>query len=128
MKVTLHLDTNPPWPDLLHAIGGGPILVADGRLCVNSGPERFRSDITYGAHPRSAVGIAANGDIILLAVQGPGLTLTELAAVLLKLGAKDAMNLDGGGSTTLVVKGKVLNNPADGCQRAVSNALLVVKG
>ena len=128
MTAALHMDTNPPWPNLLHAVGGGPILVVDGKVCVNSGPERFRSDVAYGSHPRSAVGIATNGDIILLAVQRPGLTLTELAAVLVKLGAKDAMNLDGGGSTTLVVKGKVLNAPADGCQRAVSNALLVVKG
>lgn len=128
MKVTLHLDTNPTWPNLQHAVGGGPILVMDGSVCVNSSAERFRSDIAYGSRPRSAVGIAADGDVILLAVQSPGLTLTELASVLVKLGAKDAMNLDGGGSTTLVVKGKVLNAPSDGCQRAVSNALLVTKG
>jgi exopolysaccharide biosynthesis protein len=54
-------------------------------------------------------------------------TLTELANILLRMGARDAMNFDGGGSTAMVVQGRVLNLPSDGCERAVSNALLVVK-
>ena len=126
-RITLHPDTNPNWPGLLNAVGGGPILVAEGKLCVNGKAERFRADITQSCRPRTAVGLAANGDVILLAIQNPGVTLTELANILLKLGARDAMNLDGGGSTTMVVNGKVLNAPSDGSERAVSNALLVVK-
>lgn len=127
-KVRLDLQTNPDWPDLLHAIGGGPILVSGGKVCVNGAAERFRNDITIGSRPRSAVGLAANGDVILIAIQNPGVTLKELAAILVKLGACNAMNLDGGGSTAMVVNGKLLNAPGDGCERAVSNALLVVKG
>lgn len=127
-KVNLAMRTNPNWEGLQHAVGGGPMLIVDGKIAVNGSAERFRTDITVGSRPRSAVGLTAGGEVILLAVQKPGLTLRELATVLLKLGAYKAMNLDGGGSTTMVVDGKVLNAPGDGCERAVSNALLVVKG
>lgn len=126
-KVVLHPDTNPHWPGLLHAVGGGPILVADGKVHITGQAERFRADITQSCRPRTAVGLSAKGEVILLAIQNPGVTLTELANILLKLGARDAMNLDGGGSTAMVVGGRVLNFPSDGCERAVSNALLVVK-
>jgi hypothetical protein len=126
-KVRLDLQTNPVWPNLLHAIGGGPILVSGGKVCVNGAAERFRNDITIGSRPRSAVGLTANGEVILVAIQNPGVTLKELAGILIKLGACSAMNLDGGGSTAMVVNGKLLNEPGDGCERAVSNALLVVK-
>jgi len=57
---------------------------------------------------------------------GRGVTLTELAQILVKLGARDAMNLDGGGSTTVVQGDQVINHPRDDRLRAVSNALLVV--
>ena len=57
---------------------------------------------------------------------GGGVTLGELAQILVKLGARDAMNLDGGGSTTVVQGDQVINHPRDGGLRAVSNALLVV--
>ena len=126
-KVKLHLKTSPLWPNLRHAIGGGPVLVVDGQVCVNGQAERFRSDVTASCRPRSAVGLAANGEVILLAVQNPGMTLKELAATMVKLGARSAMNLDGGGSTAIVVGGQLLNDPSDGCERAVSNAVLVVK-
>jgi hypothetical protein len=126
----LNLGTDPPWPGLLHAIGGGPRLVANGAKYITSATEHFRSDVAYGAAPRTAVGVTAGGDVLLVAVDGRqagysvGATLGELADFLIKLGAKDAMNLDGGGSTTLVVRGRVVNRPSDGGQRRVSNALL----
>ncbi|MEN6546117.1 MAG: phosphodiester glycosidase family protein [Armatimonadia bacterium] len=126
-SVKLHLQTAPQWPNLRHAIGGGPVLVVDGQVCVNGQAERFRSDVTASCRPRSAVGLSATGEVILLAVQNPGMTLKELAATMVKLGARSAMNLDGGGSTAIVVGGQLLNDPSDGCERAVSNAVLVVK-
>jgi hypothetical protein len=126
-RTSLSLETDPPWPGLWQAVGGGPLLVQAGQVNVTAGEERFRPDVTGGARPRSAVGLTATGDLLLLAVQKPGLTLSELAGAMLKLGARDAMNLDGGGSTTLVVEGRVLNTPGDGYERAVSNALVVLR-
>lgn len=125
---TLSLDTDPSWPGLWQAVGGGPLLVQDGHLNVTAKEERFRGDVAGGARPRSAVGLTGDGQLLLLAVQEPGLTLGELASVMLKLGARDAMNLDGGGSTALVVQGQLLNTPADGYERSVSNALLLFAG
>lgn len=118
----------PPWPagDLLQA---GPALVADGLPIVREGEDRegfsagnaqFDSDITAGRHPRAAIG---HDDTRLLAVategRAPGeagLTLPELAELMAALGAREAINLDGGGSTTLVVGGRLVNKPreADG--------------
>lgn len=126
-KVKLVLETNPRWPDLWQAIGGGPLLISNGQVSVNGHAERFRSDVTNGCRPRSAVGLTQQGEVMLVAVEEPGMTLGELAKVMLKMGATRAMNLDGGGSTAIVVNGRLLNVPGDGCERAVSNALLVVK-
>ena len=126
-KVRLRLETSPRWPGLWQAIGGGPLLVADGRVVVNGKAERFRDDVVVGCRPRSAVGLTARGEVVLVAVETPGMTLRELATALVKMGVALAMNLDGGGSTALVVNGRLLNAPGDGCERAVSNALLVVK-
>jgi hypothetical protein len=125
-RVEVKLQCQPEWPDLYQALGGGPLLVVDGQVRVNGQQERFRNDVTTGSRPRSAVGLTATGEIILLAVENPGLTLTEVASIMVKAGAQSAMNLDGGGSTAFVVGDKLLNRPADGCERAVSNALLVL--
>lgn len=126
-KARLSLDTSPSWPGLYQALGGGPLLVQAGRVNVTAAQERFRPDVTNGSRPRSALGLTEQGELILLAVESPGLTLQELASVMVKLGAREAMNLDGGGSTALVVQGRLLNRPGDGCERAVSNALLVLE-
>lgn len=127
-KARLSLGTSPAWPELYQAVGGGPLLVQAGRINVTAREERFRPDVTSGSRPRSALGLTAGGELILLAIQNPGVTLGELASIMAKLGARDAMNLDGGGSTALVVQGRLLNQPSDGCERAVSNALLVFEG
>jgi len=126
-KAKLRLETTPRWPDLWQALGGGPVLVDGGRVAVNGSAERFRSDVVVGCRPRSAVGLTSKGEVVLVAVEEPGMTLRELAGVLVKLGVVRAMNLDGGGSTAMVVNGRLLNVPGDGCERSVSNALLVVK-
>jgi hypothetical protein len=112
---------SPPG-DLVQA---GPLLVAGGELAFRAGDDRegfstgagqFDSDITDGRHPRAALGVA-DGEVIFVACDGrrtgvdAGLSMPELAAVLLQLGARDAINLDGGGSTTLVHRGHLLNRP-----------------
>lgn len=112
-----------PAGDLLQA---GPALVADGRVLVREGedPEgfsagraQFDSNITDGRHPRAAVGV---DDEHLLAVvcegraaHDAGLTLAELASLMAGLGVREAINLDGGGSASLVVDGALVNRPRD---------------
>jgi phosphodiester glycosidase len=108
--------------DLLQA---GPMLVADGRIVFDRGEDhegfsaasgQFDSDITDGRHPRAAIGVSER-DLHLVTCDGrrsgvdAGLTLEELAEFMLALGCIDAMNLDGGGSTTLVHRGHLLNRP-----------------
>jgi hypothetical protein len=81
-------------------------------------------------HPRTVVGVDARGTIWLAAVDGRqlgyslGMTFAELERLCDRLSLTDALNLDGGGSTTMAVKGKVVNRPSDG-SRAVSDALIV---
>ena len=126
----------PDWlqQDIVHAVGGGPRLLRAGQLDITAEMERFQADITQGRAPRTALGITAAGELLLVAVNGRqnnisiGMTLTELAGLLRDLGAIDAMNLDGGGSSTMVVRDVVLNAPSDGLPRPVSNALLVWAG
>ena len=130
---TLRIATSPAWPGLRHAIGGGPRLVADGRPHNTAGSEAFRSDIASGAAPRTAIGVLPNGDVLLVVADGrqqgysAGLTLDEMAHFLVKQGVRDAMNLDGGGSSTLVVSGRLANRPSGGGERRVSNALLAFR-
>ena len=120
------------------AVGGFPVLVADSALLPDL-------DSAGGAgfapvrHPRTAVGIASGGRrLLLVTVDGrqlpysDGMTLRELAGLLLGFGAAEALNLDGGGSTTLVVRERggalaIANRPSDReGERPVANALAVV--
>jgi hypothetical protein len=110
-----------PPGDLVQA---GPLLVRDGRSVIggddgegfSAGAGQFDSDITAGRYPRCALGV---GDDELLAVccdgrrsgVDAGLELGELARLLVSFGARDAINLDGGGSATLVHRGHLLNRP-----------------
>jgi Phosphodiester glycosidase len=112
-----------PAGDLLQA---GPMLVADGRSLIRSGEDlegfsagsrQFDSDITEGRYPRAALGVSA-GELIAVACEGradheAGLTMGELATAMRDLGAVDAINLDGGGSASLVVDGALLNTPRE---------------
>jgi hypothetical protein len=111
-----------PRGDLLQA---GPLLVDGGRPCVEGDPEgfgagahQFDSDITVGRHPRAALGVTREGRLLAVACDGraddeAGLTLGELAEALAALGAVDALNLDGGGSTSLVCAGRLRNVPRE---------------
>ncbi len=128
----VELRTKPNWPNLRHAIGGGPRLVKNGQVFITADIEGFASDVWAGRAPRTAVGIRPNGQMLLVTVDGrqpgisEGVTLRELANLMIKLGARDAMALDGGGSTTFWLKGQIMNRPSDGVERRVSNALVVI--
>jgi Phosphodiester glycosidase len=112
-----------PRGDLLHA---GPMLVARGRPLVREGADaegfsagsrQFDSDITAGRYPRAALGLSAR-ELIAVVCDGradeeAGLTMAELAAAMAGLGAAAAINLDGGGSASLVVGGVLVNTPRE---------------
>lgn len=131
LQVEMALSTDWLNQGINHIVSGGPRLVKEGKVFITSEAERFKSDITQGRAPRSALGVTADQKLILVAVTGRqpsrsiGLTLNELAQLMIKLGAKEAMNLDGGGSTTLLVQGEIVNSPSDGQERKVSNALVI---
>jgi exopolysaccharide biosynthesis protein len=80
------------------------------------------------------VGVTATGKILLVVVDGRqprwslGPTSSEFAQIMADLGAVTALNLDGGGSSEMVVEGEVVNRPSDGHERAITNAILVLPG
>lgn len=104
----------------------GPVLVLDGSPAVAEGDDaegfsaaahQFDSDITHGRYPRAALALAGD-QLLAVACDGrsshdAGMTLTELAAALIELGASDALNLDGGGSASLVYDGRLSNRPRE---------------
>ena len=117
-------------------IGGWPRILRDGENVAYESPtmEGTLSRNAEARHPRTAVGFSRDSStLFVLTVDGRsensgGMTLVELASVMRELGAWQAMNFDGGGSTTMVVDGKVVNHPSDKeGERAVGNALLVVE-
>ncbi|MDQ4131644.1 MAG: phosphodiester glycosidase family protein, partial [Actinomycetota bacterium] len=102
-------------------------------LLVNGAPQAIaeQTDFTLGTHPRTIIGWNPSGQRFMVTVDGRsnhsrGVTLAEAATLMLGLGATDAVNLDGGGSTTFVVNGQVANRPSDGAERPVPNAWVVV--
>jgi hypothetical protein len=134
--VEVRFQTVPEGLDLLHVIGAGPRLLYGGRTFVSSEAELFTSklftqNVPESRAPRSALGLTAEGKLLLVVIDGRrpyysiGATLWETADLMRKLGARDAMNLDGGGSSTLVIAGVVVNRPSDGQERKVTNALII---
>jgi hypothetical protein len=129
-----------PSGDLLQA---GPLLVRGGRAVsgdeegFSTAADQFDSDITEGRHPRAALG--SDGErLIALACDGraddeAGLTIDELAATMAGLGASEALNLDGGGSTSLVCAGRLCNHPREAHEvsvpggRAIATALVFAR-
>lgn len=116
-------------PDFV--LGAGPQLVSNGKKVFAAEAGRYSESLYRLRHPRTAIGWRSDGKLILLTVDGRqkqsvGMTIDELANLMLEFGCAEAMNMDGGGSTTMVVKGKVVNHPSDATgERAVSDALLV---
>ncbi len=132
VEVKTEVKTEPPFafnPDFI--LGGGPQLIAVGKKVFADETARYSDSLYRQRHPRTAIGWRADGKLILLTVDGRqkisvGMTMDELASLMLELGCVEAMNLDGGGSTAMVVKNKIVNSPSDPTgERAVSDALLI---
>ncbi len=94
-------------------VGAGPLLVSNGQVVLNAKAEQFRPPFDTQAAPRSGIGQTADGTILLAAVHnrmgGPGPTLKEWAFIMQRLGAVNALNLDGGSSTSLYLGGQLLD-------------------
>ena len=112
-------------------VGGVPQLIKNGKIEITWEQEKSSKSFVETRHPRTAVARLKDGKFLMVTVDGRqkesvGMDLNELAALLLELGATDAMNLDGGGSTTMFLNGKIVNNPSDKeGERKVSDAILV---
>ncbi len=112
----------------LQSTGASPQLLNHGQIGYPSGNQ---DSFTQSRFPRTLAGVTANGETLLVTVDGrqagsAGLTLLESAHLMAGLGAVDAVNLDGGGSTTFVTRGAVRNQPSDGRERRVVSALALV--
>jgi len=127
-EVRIRTLMSPQVGEVRLAIGGGPRLVRDGRISVENRGERFAASFASRRHPRTGLGLR-DGTLVLVTVDGrqpgysDGMTLPEFAQLFVDLGCKEAMNLDGGGSTTMVVRNQVVNSPSDGAPRRVANGL-----
>lgn len=117
-------------------VGGWPRLVVDGRSIADS-VDRFEGTFprfSVTRHPRTGVGFSRDSTkLFLITVDGrsessSGMSLAELASLMQSLGVVQGLNLDGGGSTTLVLGGRVVNHPSDSTgERTVGNALLITR-
>ncbi|MBE0535751.1 MAG: phosphodiester glycosidase family protein [Phycisphaerae bacterium] len=121
--VEIAVSSSPDLAGVRTAVGGGAILIQDGK------PRSWQGSLPR--HPRTAVGYNAE-HVFLVVVDGRreglsvGMTYVELAALMGELGCTDAINLDGGGSSTLWLGESVMNQPSDGRERAVANSLVLV--
>lgn len=120
-----------PWDKAVELVSVGPCLVKDGAIHVTTAAEQLE-DIDRHREPRSAIATTTRGTYLLAVVDGRqasshGCTLTEWARLLKAFGAKDALNLDGGGSSELVAGGEILNSPSDGRERGIGSAIVVLK-
>lgn len=121
----VELDWSMGWDNVADAIGGSAVLLKDGVIAVQACDEYLCL-----RHPRTSVGVLEDGKVIMVVIDGRslrsgGATLTGLAKLMRSLGAVDALNLDGGGSSVMVVNGKVVSTPSDGHERAVTSTLFV---
>jgi len=138
-RVRIDLSLSPVEPDQAASlkqatsiIGGGPQLIKNGRIEITNAAEKILPSFVSDGHPRTAIAKLKSGQILLVTVDGRqpgesiGMSLTMLADLLIEFGAVEAINLDGGGSTTMVIRNKLVNKPSDASgERPVSDAILL---
>lgn len=117
---------------IVNALQGGPALVRDGRVHIPYDWEGFTHGFYRVRTARSAIGITRANKIMFVTVdrrsrRSSGMNLPELASLMHRLGARDAMNLDGGGSATLVVGGRIVSALPRGGERTVSAVLVALR-
>ena len=114
------------------AIGGGPVLLQNGEVKITNNEElKFAGKAINDKHPRTAMGYTKNNKLIVLVIEGrnPGIaegaTLLQLAQIFKNLGCWEALNLDGGGSSCMLVNGKQTISPSDKKQRPVPAVFMI---
>ncbi|MDS1029659.1 phosphodiester glycosidase family protein [Bacillota bacterium LX-D] len=123
--------TDAYWQGLKHLITAGPLLVEEGQPVLEAVAEGFTGGVLERA-PRTALGVTRDQQMLLLVVDGrqsgrsAGLNLEELACLMADLGAQEAIGLDGGGSSEMVVNNQVVNKPSDGRERSVNNGIVIL--
>lgn len=132
-ELRFDIDCSEGWDNVMTAVGGGDLILENGTM-----PEGIIDDAHEKTNnPRTAVGIREDGTAVFFAVDGRssssyGLTETQLSALMSELGCVTALNLDGGGSTTVMVKASdtedcvYVNVPSDGVIRSISNGILFI--
>ena len=118
------------WSQVQQAVGGRPKILEDGKEHIDLAYEKIGTTFSTALHPRTALGITADQKLMLVTVDGRqsisrGISLPDLSALMKRLGAVHAINLDGGGSTTMSYRGGIINSPSGGVQRSVADGLLV---
>jgi hypothetical protein len=129
------LDTRPEqWVAAQDVVGGAGLLVHRGQPIMDWSPEQLRDGFDTERHPRTMIGTTRGSAVWLVTVDGRnpslslGMTFAELTNLARKLNLVEALNLDGGGSTTMVVGGRIVNHPSDATgPRKVSDALVVTR-
>jgi Phosphodiester glycosidase len=115
------------YPQMMDWIGGQPDIIRNGNIVAPN-----NCGYICARQPRTAVGATENGTILMVVVDGRnagysvGLTLVQLAHFMKREGAVRAVNLDGGGSAEMWVKGNIVNRPSDGGERPVTNSLILL--
>lgn len=130
----LHTIEQWNWWKMHTAIGGGPVLVQEGAVFITNREEQLYAFERNDRHPRTAIGYTHNHRLIILVIEGrspgvaEGATLDETARILVELGCQEAINLDGGGSSCMLVNGKETIQPADKeGERPVASVFIVKK-
>lgn len=130
------------WNSMDHIVGGAPLLIQNGKKIANFTSEMTIETFLTLRHARTAIGVLPNGHWVFVVVDGKqpdfsvGMTINELSDFMDSLGCIDALNLDGGGSSTFVFQNQVINQPTgDGDEkddhvrvlRRVSDAILILE-
>jgi hypothetical protein len=133
VQVTLQSQSQPAaFEQYPNIVGGGPLLIRSSNIVLNAQQEGFSTNFIQGAAPRTAVGKTADGTWIIATmherVGGRGPTLAETAQIMQQLGAVDALNLDGGSSSSFYLGGQLLNRQPSTAARVNNGIGLFVIG
>ena len=135
VKMTYEIgDLSPlePWK-MQTIVGGGPVLIQQGEIEISNNKElKFAGKAINDKHPRTAMGYTKDGKLIILMIEGRnknagGATLTQLAQIFKDLGCWEALNLDGGGSSCLLVNGKETIKVSDAAGQRPVPAVFIIK-
>lgn len=133
-KVSISISFPPISGPIYSMVGGGPRILRNGAISIENVQENISDAFCQTRHPRTAIGFSEDSSkVFLVTVDGRqagfsvGMTLSELAEFMWSIGAWQAVNLDGGGSTTMVVGDQVINSPSDATgERPVGNSVFVI--